>query len=152
MKTELAPPQTLRRILLYALAYVLWLVNMAVCIAAIIQLRSTVNVLWVMLGGGRYSLGLANQLILFLGGLAGFMYVVFLESYYREGIARRVPPEAGSDVSVQAPASRQGWLSRWLTRAGMDVLLRRFAITSAIPLGVLALSLALLEVALRALP
>lgn len=152
MKTESASAQTLKRIPLYTLAYLLWLVNMVACVAAIIQLRSTTNVLWVALGGDSYSLGLANQLILLLGGLAGFIYVVFLEGYYRDAVARRAPPEASSDVALQAPASRQGRLSRWLTRVGLHVLLRRFAMTTALPLGVFGLSFALLEVALRALP
>ena len=152
MKTEPDSGLTLKRILLYTLAYLLWLVNMVVCVAAIIQLRATVNVLWVALGGDSYSLGLANQLILLLGGLAGFIYVVFLEGYYRDAVARAASPKAGSTVSLPAPASPQGRLARWLTRVGLDVLLQRFAITTATPLGVFALSFALLEVALRALP
>jgi len=152
MKTEPDSRLTPKRILLYALAYLLWLVNIAVCMAAIIQLRAAVNVLWAALGGNHYLLGLADQLILLVGGLAGFIYVVFLEGYYREGVARRVQrSEAASDVSLQVSASRRGWLSRWLARAGLDVLLRRFVVTTAVPLGVLALSLVLLEVALRAL-
>lgn len=60
MKTNPAPPLTLKDILLYVLAYLLWLVNVVVCVAAVIQFRSTVNVLWVALGGDRYSLGLVS--------------------------------------------------------------------------------------------
>ncbi len=121
MKTDNPSPRTPKGILLHVLAYLLWLVSIAVCVAAVLQLRSTVNVLWVALGGDRYSLGLANQVTLLLGGLAAFVYVVFLEGYYREGVRRGAS------------------------------LLRRFAITIAVPLGVIALCLALLEIALRAL-
>jgi hypothetical protein len=144
--------EPVKRILLYALAYLLWLVNMAVCIAAIIQVRSTVNVLWVAMGGNRYSLGLVNQAILLVGGFAVFVYVVFLEGYYRESIARIAPARASGDASLPAQAARQGRLARWLAGAGLNVLLRRFVVTTAIPLGVLVLSLALLEVVLRVWP
>jgi hypothetical protein len=152
MKTELAPPLTLKGILLYILAYLLWLVSIAVCVVAVMQLRSTVNVLWVAFGGDSHSLGLANQVSLLLGGFAAFVYVVFLEGYYRESVKSRATlPEASNVVPAQGPTLRSGRPSRWLTRVGLDVLLRRFAITIAIPLGVFVLSLALLEVALRAI-
>ena len=63
MKTNTTSPLALKDILLYVLAYLLWLVNVVVCVAAVIQFRATVNVLWVALEGDRYSLGLVNQLI-----------------------------------------------------------------------------------------
>jgi hypothetical protein len=152
IKTELAPSLTLKGILLYVLAYLLWLVSIAVCVVAVIQLRATVNVLWVALGGDRYSLGLVNQVSLLLGGFAAFVYVVFLESYYRESVKHRAPLlEASSAVPTQVPTLRPSRLSRWLNYLGLAVLWRRFAITIAIPLGVFVLSLALLEVALRAI-
>jgi hypothetical protein len=152
MRTELAPRLTIKDILLYLLSYLLWLVSIAVCVVAVIQLRSTANVLWAALGGDRYSLGLVNQVSLLLGGFAAFFYVLFLEGYYRESITHRArQPEASSAVPTQRPALPPSRLSRWLTRVGLDVLLRRFAITIAIPLGVFVLSLLLLEVALRAM-
>ena len=102
----------------YVLAYLAWLVSIAACVAALFQFQSAVNVLGASLGANRYALRLLNQLTLLLGGLAAFIYVVFLEGYYRAG-------------------------------AGRGVLLRRFAMTIAIPLGLAALSLALVEIALR---
>jgi hypothetical protein len=152
MKTESSSQSTLKRILLYVLAYLLWLVSIAVCIVAVIQLRSAVNVLWPALGGNRYSLSLVNQLVLLLGGLAAFIYVVFLEGYYRESVTHKAPRTSSADASLQAPASWQSRLSRRLTGAGLYVLLRRFVLATAIPLAVLALSFVLLEVALRLLP
>jgi len=150
MKTELDPPLTQKDILLYVLAYLLWLVTLALCLVVVIQLRSTVNVLWAALGGDRYSLGLVNQVSLLLGGLAAFVYVVFLESYYRESVTHRVAqPEAGGAVPTQAQTLRPSRISRWLTRVGLDVLLRRFAITIAIPLGLLVVFLMMNEVAWR---
>jgi hypothetical protein len=69
MKTNLAASPALQDFLLYLLAYLLWLANIVVCLAAILQLRSTVNVLWVALGRSRWTLGLADQLSLLLGGV-----------------------------------------------------------------------------------
>ncbi len=152
MSVKPASAPTLKRTLLYVLAYLLWLVSIAVCMVAVIQLRATANALWAALGGDRYSLGVVNQVSLLLGGLAALIYVMYLESYYREGVTHRAPlPEASSGAPIPGPMMRQGRISQWLTRAGLDVILRRFAITIAIPLGVFVLSLALLEVALRAI-
>jgi hypothetical protein len=100
-------------------AYLLWLVSSAACLVAVIQLRAAVNVLGVALGGNRYALGLANQATLLLSGLAAFVYVIFLEHYYRESVQRR------------------------------DSLLRRFAVTIAAPIGVVLVSLGAVEVGLR---
>ena len=113
---------TRKDILFYVLAYVLWLVNVAVCTVAVMEFRSTVNVLWVMTGHSRWTLGLADQISILLGGLVAFVYVVFLESYYRHSVEQ------------------------------VHALLRRFAWTIAIPIGLLLVSLVMRRVALRALP
>ncbi len=119
MNTGNLPPHAPRGVLPYVLAYLLWLLSVAASLAAVIQLRSTVNVLWVALGGSRWSLGLANQVSLLIGSLVAFVYVLYLEGYYRDAARRGAP------------------------------LLRRFALTIAVPLGVLLLALALGELALR---
>jgi hypothetical protein len=79
-----------RHALSYVLAYLVWLVSIAACVAALLQFQSAVNVLGVALGANRYALRLGNQVILLLGGLAAFVYVIFLEGYYREGVGRGV--------------------------------------------------------------
>jgi hypothetical protein len=148
MKTDPAHPLTLNVILFYVLAYLLWLVNVVVCVAAVLQFRSTVNVLWVVLGGNRYSLALANQLSLLLGGLAAFIYMLFAESYYRESIAPRgQKPQAGGDAAAHPPTPPSSRTSPWLNTIGLAVLLRRFAITTAVPLGLVAVCLVMIEVA-----
>ncbi len=124
MKTDSLPSRAPRRVLPYVLAYLFWLVSIVACVPAVLQLRSAVNVLWVALGGAYWSLGLANQVTLLLGSLAAFVYIMLLEGYYRNG-------------------ARPG--------AGRASLLRRFAITLAVPVGVFALSLALVELALRSM-
>jgi hypothetical protein len=150
MKTQSAPVPVVKRILLYTLAYVLWLVNIVVCFLAVMQVRSTASALWVVMRGNPWAYGLLNQVILLVGGLIGFAYVVFLESYYREAVAQRLPQAPARRTAVP-PALGSSRFALWLTRAGLDVLLRRFVITTAIPLGVLALALLVLEVALRLL-
>ena len=152
MKTNTASPLALKDVLLYVLAYLLWLVNIVVCVAAVIQIRSTVNVLWVALRGNRYALGLVNQLSLLLGGLAAFIYVMFLEGYYRSNITRGgQKPEAGNDAAAHMPAPPSGRILQWLDTAGLRVLLRRFAITTAVPLTLVVVSLVMVEVVLRGL-
>lgn len=119
MSNDSRSTRTPRRALQSVLVYLLWLVSMVVCVAAVLQLRAAVNVLWVALGGNRYSLGLVNQVTLLLGGFVALIYVLFLEGYYRQAARRGVS------------------------------LFRPFAVTMAVPLAVIVLSLAAVEVALR---
>jgi hypothetical protein len=149
VKTELGSPLTRKGILLYILAYVLWLVNIVVCVGVVIQFRATVNALWAALGGDRYTLSLVNQVCLLLSGFVAFVYVMFLESHYRESVTpRKRKPETSEDVSARASTSPSRF-ARWLTDWGLGILLRRFAITTAIPLGMCLASLVALEIALR---
>jgi hypothetical protein len=151
MRLNAAFPLALKNILLYVLAYLLWLVNVAACIVAVIQFRSVVNVLWIALEYNRWAMGLVNQLCVLLGGLAACIYIVFLESYYRRSVARRVQKPEGGDVSAQAQISHQGPIAQRSTDPRLAVLLRRFAVTTAIPLGLVAASLVITEIALRSL-
>ena len=132
----------LHDILLFMLAYALLLIAAAVCLAAVLEFRSTVNVLWVVTGRSRWTLGLADQLSLLLGGLVAFIYIVFLETYYRRGVAPRAKAE-------HKPETRH--MAQWLADAGLDVLLRRFAWTVAIPAAILIVSFALRPVAFNLL-
>lgn len=104
-------PLTWQRIQFYIPAYLLWLANVVVCAVALLEFRSAVNTVWLMTGRNFGALGVANQVILLLGGLAVMIYVAFLESYYR-----RCAPQ-------------------------ISTLLRRVAWTTAIPIGVLLASL-----------
>ena len=136
----------LQRTLLYVLAYLLWLVNVVVCIVVVVEFRSAINVLWVMTGHSRWTLGLADQLSLLLGGLVAFVYVLFLESYYRRSVEQRsLKTEAGNDVS---PPSQ---VSGLMNNQRLRVLLRRFAWTFAVPIGLLVASLVIREAVLRSL-
>lgn len=151
MKTNTTFSPALTNILLHVLAYLLWLVTIVVCVAAVIQLRSAINVLWVVLGGDRHLLGLANQLSLLLGSLVAVIYIVFLEGYYRQSITRRGHERAGGDATAHTPAPPSSRVSRWLNTLGLTVLLRRFAMTLAIPLGLCIVSLGVIAIGLRGL-
>ena len=151
MKTNTASQLALKDILLYVLAYLLWLVNIVVCIVAVIQLRSAATILWIALGYDHWTLGLLGQLIVLLGGLAAFIYVVFLESYYRRSVTRGVQKPEGGDVSMQAQVSYKGRIAQGPTDPRLAVLLRRFAVTTAIPLSLVVASLVITEVAFRGL-
>jgi hypothetical protein len=151
MKLNAAFPLALKNILLYVLAYLLWLVNVAVCIVAVIQVRSVVNVLWVALEYNRWTLGVVSQTSVLLGGLAACIYIVFLESYYRRSVALRVRRSEGGDVSAQAQISQQGPIAQRATDPRLALLLRRFAVTTVIPVGLVAASLVITEIALRSL-
>ena len=130
-------------ILLHVLAYVLLLVTMVVCLAAVLEFRLSINVLWAVMRRSPYTLGLADQISLLVGGLLAFVYTVFLEGYYRNGVTQR-----GDKDKSGRPRGRA---AHWLAAAGLEVLLRRFAWTVAIPAGVLIISLALRPMAFNLL-
>lgn len=135
MKTPIASLPAVSHILLSGFVYLLWWINLLGCVVALVQFRSAVNVWWVVLGGDRYSLGLVNQVCLLIGGIVVFVYVMLLEGQYRESIMRR--------VKTTSPQR--------LTDLGLGILLRRFALTTAVPFGVCIASLVALEIALRIL-
>jgi hypothetical protein len=142
MKTQIDSTSPLKNILLYAAVYLLWFLNTLVCVAVVIQLQSIANVFWIALGGDRYTLSFISQVSILLGGLVAFVYVMFLESYYRGSITRQVE---------KTPSQHQNRFALWLTNLRVDVLLRRFAISTAIPIGVLVACLVAFEIALRIL-
>jgi len=134
---------TLQDTLLYVLAYLLWLINIVVCIVVVIEFRSTINLLWITTGHSRWTLGLADQLSVLLGGLVAFVYIVFLESYYRRSVMQSKKSETVNDVSSPSRVSQR------LDNLGLYVLLRRFAWTIAIPIGLLVASLVMRRAAFR---
>ena len=134
---------TRQDILLYALAYLLWLINIVVCTVVVIEFRSTINLLWMTTGHSRWTLGLADQLSVLVGGLVAFVYIMFLESYYRRSIMPQSKPGTVNDVSSPSRVSQR------FDSQGLYVLLRRFAWTIAIPAGLLVASLAMRRAAFR---
>jgi len=148
VKTQFTFSPSLKNILLNGTLYLLWFINTLVCVAALIQFRSTVNVFWIALGGDQYSLSLVNQVVLLLGGLVAFVYVMSLEGYYRDSIPRRDNrPEPSTVLATQ----QQTRLMPRLNDSGLGLLLRRFAITTAIPISILVACLVALEIAVRIL-
>ena len=129
MKTKIAISPDVQDLLLEGLAYLLWLINLLVCVAAVLQIGSMVNALWIMFGGDRYSLSLVNQVWFLLGGFTAFVYVMVLYGAYREGVKRVRWPED------KPPVLDRGGLAGWLTDSRVIALLRRFAVTTAIPIG-----------------
>lgn len=136
--------------IVHIVAYLLWLVSVAACVVAAIQLRAAIAALWAAFGGDCYTIDLVSQVGLLVASLAAFTYAIFLEGYYRKSVPTRAEPsEVSSAPSAQTLTPHRSSLLRWLTGTGLAVLLRRFAITIAIPLGATVLSLGLLEIALR---
>ena len=133
MKTNFDRATSPKDILLYAAAYLLWFVNILVCTEAVIQFLSLVDLLWIIFQGDRYALSLVNQVTLLAGGLIAFVYVMSLEHTYRACV----------DHEEQGAHTREQQLR---------TLLRYFARTTAIPLGVVIAVIVMLAVVVRILP
>jgi hypothetical protein len=130
-KTNFDRASSPKDILLYVAAYLLWFVNILVCAEAIIQIVSTVDFLWAALKGDRYVLSLINQATLLVGGFIAFVFVISLEHTYRACVDH----EVGGQTREQR----------------LRTLLRHFARTTAIPLGVIIVLVATIAVAARIL-
>ena len=150
MKTKIVISPDLEDILLEGLAYLLWLVNILVCVAAVVQIASIVNALWIVFGGDRYTLTLVNQVCWLLGGFIAFVYVMVQYGVYRES-TKRVRRSVKEGSALRAPVLPQGLLAGWLTDSRVATLLRRFAITTVIPLGLAIFSRIAARVALNIL-
>ncbi len=149
MKTDIAAQRTPRGIALYVLAYVFWLLTLLMCLAAVLQIRVAVNAVCVAAGVDHYALGVIDQVCLLLVGLVAFVYAIYLEHYYRESVTLRItPPRPGGDSLAAARMVPKGRVWQWLARLGLDILLRRFAVTFAIPLCLFLLALVVLQIAL----
>ena len=143
MLTTIASCSLPKNIVRYGLAYLLWFVNIGVCVVVLIQMLSTLNVFWVALGGDRYALGVVNQVCLLAGAFIAFAYIVILENRYRESVRSQAPLA----TTLTTPTG----CAHLLTNFQLGLLLRRFAITTAIPIFILLTSLAMLEIAIRIL-
>lgn len=128
----------LEGLLLSALAYLLWLINLGVGIVAVIQTQSALDVTVPLRGGSQYTLNLMNQLSLLVGGFIVFIYSIFLHSHYHESIVQPGQSEDGS-----AGDRPPGFAGR-----AVRVLLRRFTVTTAVLLAVIVLALVILELAM----
>ena len=151
MKTRIALSPDLEDTLLEGLAYLLWLVNILVCVAVVIQIGSIVNAVWIVFGGDRYSLSLFNQVYWLLGGLIAFVYVMVLYGNYGE-CAKRVRRPLEGHAPLREPVLRRGRFAGWLSDGRVVALWRRFVITTAIPLGLYISFRILATVALNTLP
>ena len=119
MKTNFDRATSPKDILLYAAAYLLWFINILACTETVIQILSLIDLMWVVFKGDRYALSFVNQLTLLVGGLIAFIFVMSLEHTYRACVDHE-------DNSLPTRKAR------------LRTLLRYFARTTAIPLGIAA--------------
>jgi hypothetical protein len=148
MKTKIALSPDLEDTLLEGLAYLLWLVNILVCVAAVLQIGSIVNALWIVFGGDRYSLSLVNQVYWLLGGFIAFVYVMVLYGNYGE-CAKRVRRPGKKDTASQPPVLDRGRLAGWSIDSRVITLLQHFTVTTAIPIGTFIVSRVATQIALN---
>ncbi len=150
MNTNTIAGRSLREIALYALAYLLWLATTLASIVAVLEIRLAVNTVCVLGRVDTYTLGVINQVCLLLVGFIAFVYVIYLEHYYREGVRLRCKPRPDESASL-ARVVPKGRVWEWLAGLGIDILARRFVWSFAIPLFLFFLSSTIVEMTLRAM-
>ncbi len=138
-------------IALYVLAYALWIVTILMTVQAVLQVRMAANAVSAAGGIDRYTLSLIDQVCLLIGGFIGFVYVMYIEHLYRDGVTLRIQghgPDGPASPPLPLP---KGGVMRLLATWNVDILLERFALTFAIPLAVYLLALAVQYLAVGAL-
>ncbi len=137
MRTESGTRSSWHDVTAYVLVYILWIITMLVSLQAVLEIRVAVSALWVLGGGNRYAVAVVNQVCLLLVGFIAFVYVIWTERYFRRGVTLRLHPV----LSDKVPPLPEGRVMRELAVWGVDLLLRRFALTFAVPLVLYLLSL-----------
>ena len=79
---------SVRRILAYGTAYLLWMVTIALSVLGAIVARSTYQLLLTTTAWHRYTLHALNQFLTFFLAFLLLCLIVFVESFYRTGVRR----------------------------------------------------------------
>jgi len=127
---------SVRDLLKYSLGYVCWISTAAVTMLAILLMRNALNLVWPLLGGSRWALRPIDRFGLVLMGLGWLVFVIFLENFYRTGVATGLKRRLRSAGQLALGSGRA--LPRALRRWGLDLLAVRFVRTLAIPLALAA--------------
>lgn len=127
---------SVRDILRYLLAYLLWVITMAVGMLGILQLRNALNVLWPALGGSRWTLRAVDRFGFVILSLGWLIFAILTEYHYRTSV--------NATRKRRATAATTGGR---LQRMGLDLLLPRFARDMILPIAVLVLAYVTQQVA-----
>ena len=129
-------------VFVYVLTYASWFLTTILSLLSIFYARNVLNVLWPVLGArsGTHPvildarLRFFDRLGMFVVLVAWAAYALFAEHHYRSSIdaARRRQFISEGSPADQAAATRNrlwGYLRKW----GVDILTRRFLITTSVP-------------------
>jgi hypothetical protein len=132
-----------RHVVGYILAYLLWILVIAIGMVAVLEARNALNVVWPLLGSGihwQWVLRPVDRFGLVFAGLVWLVYAIFAEDWFRLAItAVRRREQKG----VRAPAlaaEHAMWPARYLARLGLDVLASRFVRAMVPVVGILVVS------------
>jgi hypothetical protein len=117
-------------LLKYLLGYVCWAITAAVGLASILLTRMMLNVAWPALGGNRWVMRSIDRFGLVLMGIVWLAYVIYLEHYYRTGIAIGLARRNRAEIE-----QHKSKLARYLRHIGLYFLARRFALALGIPVA-----------------
>jgi len=135
-----------RHVVGYILAYLLWLLVIAIGLVAVLEARNALNVVWPLLGSGirwQWVLRPVDRFGLVFAGLAWLVYTIFAEDWFRLAITAVRRREQGGVVVPAVGGWGGTWTGRNLARLGLDVLASRFvrAMVPVIAVWVLSLGI-----------
>ena len=117
-----------RHVVGYVLAYLLWLLAIAIGLIAVFEARNALNVVWPLLGSGthwQWILRPVDRFGLVFAGLAWLVYMIFAEDWFRVAITA-VRRREHRGLAPAATGWAGTWTGRKLARLGLDVLASRF--------------------------
>ena len=141
---------TVRDVLGYVLAYLLWLLAASVAMWAVFEARNALNVMWPVLGSGTrwtWTLRPIDRFGLVFLGMVWLVYAIFCEHHYRSAITAVRVREFKGRVAPALKEEQAPWTARQLARMGLDVLASRFFVTIAPPIALLLVGLLIKQLA-----
>jgi hypothetical protein len=139
-----------RHVVGYILAYLLWILVIAIGMVAVLEARNALNVVWPLLGSGvhwQWVLRPVDRFGLVFAGLAWLVYTIFAEDWFRLAITAVRRREQKGIRAPALAAEHAVWPARYLARLGLDVLASRFVRALVPAIGVLLVSLGIKSLA-----
>ena len=141
-------------IISYVLVYLAWLVTGVVSFLTMTRLRSTLNNVWSTVGvvtdtptyAIKRSLHLADTVFVIIGFIAWSAYIFYAEGIYRKAIEATELKRMGEKHLEEDEKDSED--RGTIEELGLDLLLRRFLATIAIPIGIFLFQLAIQELVL----
>jgi hypothetical protein len=147
MSEQVQPKFTFRDLLGYLLAYLFWILGVAIAMLALFMIRQMLNVMWPAVGGNRWVMRAIDRFALVFMGLVWLVYAIFTEQFFRMAITdvRERRHRARYNPSPNPPSLPKTSVMKHLRKIGLDILAQRVIYAIGIPTLILGTAYGLFQ-------